>query len=468
MAKVSTVFVCQVCGFSSPKWLGQCPECQSWNTLVETISTTPIARGGKSNVVRGGAVAATTSTFADLQKGDATVRRIPSGMTELDRVLGGGIVPGAVILIGGEPGIGKSTLLTHLALNLLNDKEKTSRILYLCGEENPQQIRLRIERILSAGETAVRSGERNIAHEDWADRLIFSQTTDIDEALALVQQAKPTAVILDSIQTVQTSDLTGGAGSVGQLKECTLRATEVAKKLHIPFFLVGHVTKEGSIAGPKVLEHIVDSVLELTGERTGVFRMLRCLKNRFGPTDEVGVFETVEEGLREVTNPSKVFLQDRRSGVAGSAVAPLLEGTRVVLVEVQALVVDTQLAMPRRVGRGIALPRIQLICAVLQKHCNLPLGAKDVFVNVAGGFELDEPAADLAVAMAIASSCANVPLPDETVYAGEIGLLGEIRRVTMAEKRMKESKALGYSSAVTGKEHGFIRNLVKTLSAKRG
>ena len=468
MAKLSTTFVCQVCGFSSPKWLGQCPECQSWNTLVETVSAVTSSRGSmkSGNVRGGGGVPSDTTTFADLQKGDATVHRIPSGMLELDRVLGGGIVPGAVILIGGEPGIGKSTLLTHLSLNLLNNQAKDARILYLCGEENPQQIRLRIERILGAMQKNNAHGKELTPLYDWADRLLFSQTTNIDEALALVHSVKPTAVILDSVQTVQTADLTGGAGSVGQLKECTLRATEVAKRLHIPFFLVGHVTKEGAIAGPKVLEHIVDSVLELTGERTGVFRMLRCLKNRFGPTDEVGVFETVEEGLREITNPSKVFLQDRRSGVAGSAVAPLLEGTRVVLVEVQSLVVDSQLAMPRRVGRGIALPRIQLICAVLQKHCNLPLGMKDVFVNVAGGFELDEPAADLAVAMAIASSSANVPLPDGTVYAGEIGLLGEIRRVTMSEKRMKESKALGYDSAITGKEHGFIRDLVKALNGR--
>jgi len=467
MAKSSTEFLCQVCGYSSPKWLGQCPECHSWNTLVETVSAVSASASKKKGGVGGGRGAtAATSTFADLQKGDTTVSRMSTGMAEFDRVLGGGIVPGAVILIGGEPGIGKSTLLTHLCLNLLKDSNKKDRILYLCGEENPQQIRLRIERILSVVESGTGSKGVSESRKSWADRLVFSQTTDIDEGIALVHQLKPSAVILDSVQTVQTSDLTGGAGSVGQLKECTLRATEAAKTLHIPFFLVGHVTKEGSIAGPKVLEHIVDSVLELTGERTGVFRLLRCLKNRFGPTDEVGIFETVEEGLREVANPSEVFLQDRRKGVAGSAVAPLLEGTRVVLVEVQSLVVDTQLAMPRRVGRGIALPRIQLLCAVLQKHCGLPLASRDVFVNVAGGFELDEPAADLAVAMAIASSCANVALPNDSVYAGEIGLLGEIRRVTMAEKRMKEAKALGYSTGVTGREHAFIRDLVKTITRK--
>jgi DNA repair protein RadA/Sms len=378
-------------------------------------------------------------------------------MHECDRVLGGGIVPGSVTLIGGEPGIGKSTLLTHIVINILMNSKEERRICYICGEENPEQIAFRIERMMPIKPKT----------DDWKERLLFLPQVDADMCLATIENEKPDLVIVDSIQSMETTDLTGGAGSVGQLKECTVRFTQMAKRLQIPVFLVGHVTKEGTIAGPKVLEHIVDTVLELSGERTGFFRLLRTIKNRFGATDEVGVFQVVDQGLAEVENPSLIFLDRPDVITPGSAIVPMMEGTRVMLAEIQALVVDSQLAMPRRVGRGISLPRIQLLSAVLQKHCGLPLGSMDIFVNVAGGFVINEPAADLAIAMAIASSCTNVPLPKSTAYAGEIGLLGEIRSVGLLEKRMKEARRLGFSHIYSSKDSKTLRSLVQPMQSQK-
>ncbi len=449
----SSVYICQQCSYRSAKWLGQCPECSSWNSFEETLEQPQSKSGGLR--ARSSQTVSVVS-FASLKKSDHRTR-VSTGMEECDRVLGGGIVPGSVTLIGGEPGIGKSTLLTHIVINILMDKDKNTRICYICGEENPEQIAMRIDRMIPIQSKS----------DEWKDRLLFLPIVDADACIAAIHKEQPDLVIVDSIQSMETSDLTGGAGSVGQLKECTVRFTQMAKVLHIPVFLVGHVTKEGIIAGPKVLEHIVDTVLELSGERTGLFRLLRTIKNRFGPTDEVGVFEVVERGLAQVENPSKIFLDQPTLSTPGSAIVPIMEGTRVILAEIQALVVDSQLAMPRRVGRGISLPRIQLLAAVLQKHCRLPLGNMDIFINVVGGFVINEPAADLAIAMAMASSCKNVPLPTDTAYAGEIGLLGEIRSVGLLEKRIKEAKRLGFSSVISRKDTTLVWKLVQPMENQR-
>ncbi|MBI5151709.1 MAG: DNA repair protein RadA [Candidatus Pacebacteria bacterium] len=449
-SKLSSVFICQQCSYQSSKWIGQCPECGAWNTFEETVATVSEKKHGKS----GGIGVATIQPLSTVTHAHE-FRRISTGMEECDRVLGGGIVQGSVMLIGGEPGIGKSTLLTQIVINILDNQEKDYRIIYICGEESPEQILLRIERMNGKKGTEV----------VWKERLLFLPSTDVDACISAIEAEHPNLVIVDSIQSMQTDDLTGTAGSIGQLKENTQRLARVAKDRHIPMFLVGHVTKEGAIAGPKVLEHIVDAVLELSGERTGFFRLLRTVKNRFGATDEVGVFQVVEQGLAEVSNPSLVFLEGSTKDVPGSAIVPVMEGTRAMLVEIQALVVESQLAMPRRVGRGISLPRIQLLAAVLQKHCGLPLGTMDIFVNVAGGFIVDEPAADLAIAMAIASSCKNVPLPNDTAYAGEIGLLGEVRNVGLLEKRVKEAKRLGYSRVISRQDAYQIARLVRSFQS---
>lgn len=382
---------------------------------------------------------AQTINLSQVRSYDNALKRVSSGMSEFDRVLGGGIVYGSVVLIGGEPGIGKSTLLTHLFLNLANEKLDQS-ILYIAGEESPEQILLRVDRMSGS-----HSGK-------WKEAVNFSPSTDVDEICSLIEQEKPSLLIVDSIQSLSTGDLSGTTGSIGQLKECTERITRIVKHYHIPTFLVGHVTKEGAIAGPKVLEHIVDAVLELSGERTGAFRLLRAIKNRFGATDEVGVFQVVDTGLAEVSNPSQVFLEEKLDGVPGSCLTCVMEGTRPILVEIQALVVPSQLAMPRRVARGISLPRLQLLAAVLQKHCNLPLGTADIFVNVAGGFTITEPAADLAVAVAIASSQKNLATKKGVVCIGELGLLGEVRKVGLIERRFNESRRLGFKNAVSSAE----------------
>lgn len=451
-SKLTSVFVCQQCSYQSPKWVGQCPECGAWNTFEEAVVSSS-EKKHQSKTGNGSAAVQPLSSVTHARE----FQRISTGMEECDRVLGGGIVQGSVMLIGGEPGIGKSTLLTQIVINILNNQSKEYRIIYICGEESPEQILLRIERMC----------QTKGADMVWKDRLLFLPSTNTDACISAIESEKPHLVIVDSIQSMQTDDLTGTAGSIGQLKENTQRFARIAKDLHIPMFLVGHVTKEGAIAGPKVLEHIVDAVLELSGERTGFFRLLRTVKNRFGATDEVGVFQVVEQGLSEVSNPSLVFLEGSTKDVPGSAIVPVMEGTRAMLVEIQALVVESQLAMPRRVGRGISLPRIQLLAAVLQKHCGLPLGTMDVFVNVAGGFVIEEPAADLAIAMAIASSCKNIPLPNDTAYAGEIGLLGEVRNVGLLEKRVKEAKRLGYSRVISRKDARQIVQLVRSLQSVR-
>lgn len=359
--------------------------------------------------------------FSQIQGKD--VSRIKTGIGELDRVLGGGLVPGSVVLLAGEPGIGKSTLLTQLALKL------NQEILYVCGEESPEQIKMRIMRLGKGGE-----------------KLSFLPTTDVDEAIA--SAGTPKLLIVDSVQTMATTDLTGMAGSVGQVRECSFRLLNLAKSSGIVVFLVGHITKEGAIAGPKILEHLVDTVLYLEGDKRHEFRILRSQKNRFGSVDEVGVFIMTDSGLNEVANPSDIFLEERQKNVPGSCLAVVMEGTRPMLVEIQALVVPSQLAVPRRVGSGIDLKRLQLLTAVLSKRLKLPLGSYDVYINVAGGLNIKEPAADLPICLAIVSSFKNKALNAKLAAFGEVGLLGEVRQVSFAAKRLAEAKKMGYQPLI--------------------
>ncbi len=462
MAKSSTMYVCQKCEQAFPKWQGRCDNCGSWNTLVEQV----VEKKGRG--VESGKNIKTGEFLVKLPDVDALEghkKRLSTGIGEFDRVLGGswegdndksnssGIVPGAVVLIGGEPGIGKSTLLTQLVINL-STNDDIGKILYVCGEESPSQIGLRINRIIQKEHKKIESKK---------DKIVFVTATDVDVVCQIIKSERPSLLIVDSIQTLTTEELSGAAGSAGQIRETADRLTDTVKPLHIPTFLVGHVTKEGEIAGPKILEHIVDAVLELSGDRTGDLRILRAVKNRFGATDEVGVFKINEVGLQEVSNPSQIFLEYAEQGVPGSSTVCIMEGTRPLLVEVQALVLQSQLAMPRRVGRGVELSRIQVLSAILEKHAKLPLGFSDVFLSVAGGITVKEPAIDLGLAVAIASSLKNKILPKKTIFVGEVGLLGEIRNVSYLERRIKEAKRLGYTNVISRKTHSRVKDVLKEL-----
>jgi len=463
--KQVTRFVCQKCGAEFPKWQGQCSQCGEWNSLVETVvSKTP--KFQKAKTPSGGVI----KPLKLSQVKSKTFKRIKTGIGELDRVLGGGIVPGSVILVAGEPGIGKSTLLTQLALKIAKGKRQKAKskrqkkrlntkhlflnaVLYVCGEESPQQIKLRINRFSKQFDNLTMKQFNN---------LMFLPETNIENILSAISN-QPSAInliIIDSIQTLWTENLTGSAGSVGQVRQCSQMLLTLAKKTNIPVFLIGHITKEGMIAGPKVLEHLVDTVLYLEGDKEHDFRILRANKNRFGPTDEVGIFTMTDEGMEEVGDLSKIFLSgEQTKSAAGRAVTITIQGIRPMLVEIQALVVPTQLPMPRRVASGIDYKRLQVLCAVLQKRLNLPLYQSDVFVNVAGGLKLTEPAADLAICLAVYSSFKNKPLPLKSVSLGEVGLLGEIRKVCFMGKRIKEAKRLGYKIVIGEKERGLRQTL---------
>jgi DNA repair protein RadA/Sms len=435
MPRSSSTFICQQCGYHSPTYLGKCPECGNWNTFVETLEKAgaPTQKEASKKAVNIKIV-----NLKEVEKKDYD--RLSTKIPELDRVLGGGIVRGSVNLVSGDPGIGKSTLLSQLALNI----DKT---LYVAGEESPQQIKLRIERINPKADLAI------------------LQETDVDVICAVIAQVKPPLVIIDSIQTLETQDLESVAGSVGQVREASHRLQRVAKQNHIPLFIVGHVTKEGTVAGPKTLEHLVDVVLNLEGDPTTFFRILRTSKNRFGATDEVGIFEMEERGLKEVTNPSLIFL-DEKVNAPGSAVVAILNGLRPLLLEIQALVTKSNLAIPRRIGTGIDNNRLQLLVAVLQKRLNLPLFDKDIFINVTGGLKVTEPAADLGICMAIISSLKDQNLPKESCFIGEVGLLGELRMVRGVDKRSGEAQKLGFSKVISPTQAKSLSQALKLVLNK--
>jgi DNA repair protein RadA/Sms len=424
MAKASSQFVCQACGAMFPKWVGRCTSCAAWNTLVEE------ATEKKSG---GGSAAARASSAVPIGEVDVDhAARLPTGIGELDRVLGGGAVLGGVTLLGGDPGVGKSTLLLQALAGLA---ARGCRALYVSGEE-------------SAGQTAARA--RRVAKESGyaADSLLVLAENDLDAIERVVGECKPTALVLDSVQTVRAPSLESAAGTVSQLREVAARMVERAKRDRIATFLVGHVTKDGSLAGPKVLEHLVDTVLAFEGERGHAFRVLRAQKNRFGSATEVGVFEMTADGMREVKQPSALFLAERPIGVAGSVIAATSEGSRSMLVEVQALVGPFAAGSARRTANGVDGARLAMILAVLERKAGLQLATADVFVNVAGGVRVDEPAIDLAVALAIASSLRERPVAANIVAFGEIGLAGEVRSVPRAAGRLAESAAMGFTRAI--------------------
>ena len=430
--EVGSVFVCQKCGEDFPKWFGQCPNCRAWNSLVETRMRLPKEE-------RREGVSENKIVEIDEVKIGKRQGRMKTGIEEFDRVLGGGVVPGSVVLVAGEPGIGKSTLLTQIVASLGG--------LYVTGEESLEQVKMRVERLKEAKRK---------------DFFLLAETLveSILEGLKSDEGKKSGIVVVDSVQTLTTEDLTGTAGSVGQVRECAQKLTGLAKRTNFALFLVGHVTKEGAIAGPKVLEHLVDTVLYLEGERFGALRLLRVSKNRFGPTDEVGVFELIDRGMVEVKNPSKLFLSERARGVSGSVVVAVMEGTRPMLAEIQALVVPTSLAIPRRVASGVDYSRLQMVVAVLTRRLGIPLGSFDVYVNVAGGLKVLEPAADLGMALAIASSFKNKPLVEKSVVFGEVGLLGEIRMVGQVRKRTLEAKRLGFKYVVSPEKYRSLREAI--------
>lgn len=443
MSRSNILYECSECGAQQSKWSGRCNECGKWNSLVEGISTRNVHKSQmNANVHKLGAAKLQKLSEVDARK----VTRVQTGIGELDRVLGGGMVPGEVILMIGEPGIGKSTLLTQLSLL----QSGAGKVVYVCGEESPGQVKLRVERLARMSKSKSKGESLEMLSE-----------TDVDVVVSTVEKHDLSLLIVDSVQTLYTSEMTGQAGGISQIKEVTARLIAYAKSKDVPVVLVGHVTKDGEMAGPKVLEHMVDAVLDLSGDRYHDLRLLRTVKNRFGATDEVGVFRMGESGMEEVANPSEVFLEERQENASGSAVTVVMEGTRPVLVEVQALVVDSELPVPRRVAQGVDVRRVQILLGVLQKHARLNLGTKDVFVKVTGGLTIKEPAVDLAIALAVASSYKNKPLDKKTVAVGEVGLLGEVRSVSWYEKRVKEAKKLGYTQIYSRDKYRKISEMMK-------
>jgi len=436
MPKPETRFVCQSCGQDYPAWQGQCQACGEWNTLAEEIQNPKSKIQIKSQIQNPKPEKPISITKVDYSK----ETRQSTGIGEVDRVLGGGVVPGSVVLVSGEPGIGKSTMMLQAAESL----SKNSIVLYVSGEESARQIRIRAERLGTLSPNLLLLPETNI----------FS----IENA---IQSSKPKFVVIDSIQTMFREDLNSAPGSVAQVRECANYLVRLAKTTHIPIFIVGHVTKEGNIAGPRLLEHIVDTVLYFEGERHKQFRILRANKNRFGSTDEVGIFEMKDKGLIEVANPSQVFLGERAENAAGSVVAAAMEGTRPVLVEIQALVSPTKMVYPNRKCTGVDYNRVSMVIAILEKQLAIKLYDKDVYVNAAGGIHVAEPAMDLAIAMAIISSYKNKPIDGKTMVIGEIGLAGEIRSVPQLDQRIKEAKKLGFTTIISPQSTKHLQQLAK-------
>ncbi len=425
MAKVKTKFVCQNCGYETVKWLGKCPDCGSYSTMAEEVvtakkdrySSLPVKSSSKSKMLRD--ITATSES------------RATTGMGELDRVLGGGLVEGSLTLVGGDPGIGKSTLILQICQKL---GEQNKKILYVSGEESPQQIKMRADRLSVT-----------------TDNVYILAETNLSVIEAAINDLEPDYIVIDSIQTMYIDEVASAPGSVTQVRECTSRIMHIGKGNGISVIVVGHVTKEGAIAGPRILEHMVDTVLYFEGDKTASYRLLRAVKNRFGATNEIGVFEMASDGLQEILNPSEYMLSGRPINVSGSVITCSMEGSRPLLIEVQSLVSFTSFNMPRRMATGMDFNRVVLLIAVLEKRAGLQLGSYDSYVNITGGMRIAEPALDAAVVAAIASSYRNVPVSADTIIFGEIGLTGETRAVTMAEKRVSEAKRLGFKRCILPK-----------------
>ena len=419
--KSKTIFVCNECGYESAKWLGKCPACNSWNSFFEQkVSDSKTASSKNTN-----------KEYKKPQKLDSYIAkealRTSTGFEELDRVLGGGLVKGSLILLGGEPGIGKSTLI----LQICNKVQGEGKVLYVSGEESAEQVKMRADRL----------GIKN-------ENLLFLGETDIDLVNDAITETEPKLLIIDSIQTMYTDELSAAPGSVSQVREITAQIMRICKSKDITTIIIGHVTKEGNIAGPRVLEHIVDTVLYLEGERYFSYRILRGVKNRFGSTNEIGMFEMKEEGMCEIKNPSDVLISEREDNQAGSCIVSCMEGTRPILVELQALTTQTVSNYPKRTANGIDFNRLAILIAVIEKKTGMPLGNQDVYLNVVGGLRLNEPSIDLGIVMVVASIFKNKPIPKDCVIIGEVGLTGEVRRINLIEKRLKEAEKLGFKHAI--------------------
>lgn len=409
------LYQCQSCGYASPKWLGKCPDCGEWNSFVEEERVAKLKKQKTAEPIVLSEISASTGS------------RYSTGIKELDRTLGGGVVKGSVVLIGGDPGIGKSTII----LQALKGLADLGKVLYVSGEESPEQVKLRAERLQIA-----------------SDKIILLPETSLEGIISVAQDINPQVIVIDSIQTIFSLELPSAPGSVSQIRECATKLMFFAKKYAVPLFIIGHVTKEGAIAGPKVLEHIVDTVLYFEGDKGNPFRILRTVKNRFGSTNEIGVFEMQESGLKEVDNPSQLFLSERPLNVPGSVVTVSLEGTRPLLVEIQALVSTSNFGVPRRTALGVDYNRVNLLIAVLDKRLGMHLGGMDIFVNIVGGLKIDEPAIDTGIIAAIASSYKNNVIGPGTFTFGEVGLSGEVRAISQAETRIKEAAKLGFSKGI--------------------
>ena len=432
MAKTKSAYFCQSCGYESPKWLGQCPSCKQWNTFVEEVVEKASSRvpEWRSTTVTPGVQKRTNKAAVIHEIVYSEEQRILSPDKEFNRVLGGGIVPGSLVLIGGEPGIGKSTLMLQLALSI--PKIKT---LYISGEESEQQIKMRAERLSQSSN---------------ANCYILTETS-MQNIFKQIDQVEPNVVVIDSIQTLHSAQIESAPGSVSQVRECTAELLRFAKETNTPVFIVGHITKDGSIAGPKVLEHMVDTVLQFEGDRNHVYRILRAVKNRFGSSSELGIYEMQGSGLREVSNPSEIMLSQREEQVSGIAVAAMLEGMRPLMIEVQALVSNSAYGTPQRSSTGFDTKRLNMLLAVLEKRFGFRLSAQDVFLNIAGGLRVEDPAIDLAVIGALISSQQDIALPSNITFAGEVGLSGEIRAVNRIEQRIQEAEKLGFEQIFISK-----------------
>ena len=418
--KAKTIFVCNECGYESAKWMGKCPACNSWNTFFDEKLSTKVESGKREKKIQEAPKPLNSFVGQDAQ-------RTSTGYAELDRVLGGGLVKGSLVLVGGEPGIGKSTLILQLC-----DKVKgEGKVLYVSGEESAEQIKLRADRL-------------NIKNDD----ILFLGETDIDIIDQNIEELNPKLVIIDSMQTMYSEDISSAPGSVSQVREITSRIMKICKSRKITTIIIGHVTKDGNIAGPRVLEHMVDTVLYIEGERYFSYRMIRGVKNRFGSTNEVGMFEMQEKGMVEITNPSSILISEREDNPSGSVVVATVEGTRPLLVELQALVTQSVFGLPRRTANGIDYNRLTLLVAVMEKKAGFMLGNQDVYLNVVGGLKVNEPALDLGIILATASSFKNVSIPKGVIALGEVGLTGEVRTINMMEKRLKEAERLGFKKCI--------------------